>query len=586
VVFDPPANALLQWVLGASTTTPLDEKWVPGATDEERRSLTALGGVVRELLRDQVAHGYPQPVQDWLADAPMPPAEVVSEARELIAQSPDTRLAQFYSLLVRSDHRRALGTFFTPPPEVELMLDLWDASQPVPGAVVDIGAGVGVFTASAAERWPGAQVFAVDVNPVTLGLLALRIAATATAGPEALTARVSLICDDYVDWVQNSWSDLPARRLILGNPPFTRQQLLPAEVRERLHTAAGGLCGRRASLSSLMTAVSLRQLDPEDGLCLLLPAQWLESDYAAGLRRHLWQASQRRVELRLVESSMFRDARVDAIALLVGVEGKQPAEFTVGTWRSSQPRTVDRTGEVPVSWRGLFETADRVQSTTATTKRSRRVSSIDSTDGAASSAVLGAVADVRRGVATGHNEFFVISDDVQAEHLVPWSALYPVVRRLAPLPDRLVLRDLDKLDGSEPRWLLVADSRSRAQSVRLDRYLAYGEEIGVPDRELCSRREVWHDLDHDVFIPDVIIGSMSRDNFRIIENAAGAVITNNLYGWVWKDDVPRARQVRLLAWLRSDDGQDALRRVARRQADRLLKLEPGALKSLPVPDDL
>ena len=119
-----------------------------------------------------------------------------------------------------------------------------------------------------------------------LDLLALRVhdddfplrAATET------TAGQRVVLDDFTLWIREAWLGLPEGRLILGNPPYTRLQLLPLDQRDRLWEAAGGLCGRRASLSALITAMSLNALHPRDGLCLLLPAQWLESDYAQELR--------------------------------------------------------------------------------------------------------------------------------------------------------------------------------------------------------------------------------------------------------------------------------------------------------------
>ncbi|MCW5954578.1 MAG: 50S ribosomal protein L11 methyltransferase, partial [Propionibacteriaceae bacterium] len=38
-----------------------------------------------------------------------------------------------------------------------------------PSTIVDVGAGVGIFSIAASVAWPDASVIAVDVNPVTLG---------------------------------------------------------------------------------------------------------------------------------------------------------------------------------------------------------------------------------------------------------------------------------------------------------------------------------------------------------------------------------------------------------------------------------
>ncbi|MDO8963848.1 MAG: class I SAM-dependent methyltransferase [Coriobacteriia bacterium] len=52
--------------------------------------------------------------------------------------------------------------FETTPPDV-----LWQAlGDPVPGTIVDIGAGTGLFSCRFAEMAPGSEVYAVDLEPV------------------------------------------------------------------------------------------------------------------------------------------------------------------------------------------------------------------------------------------------------------------------------------------------------------------------------------------------------------------------------------------------------------------------------------
>src|SRR5258708_5536056 len=123
---------------------------VPGASELERRRLGALGGVVRGLVPPSDRAAWPSDVVDWLDSGPVAPEEVVSAARRAVACEPDESLATLYTRLVSGANRRALGTFFTPSPEVKLMLDMWERSEEAPSSVIDIGAGVGVFTASAA----------------------------------------------------------------------------------------------------------------------------------------------------------------------------------------------------------------------------------------------------------------------------------------------------------------------------------------------------------------------------------------------------------------------------------------------------
>jgi adenine-specific DNA-methyltransferase len=560
---------LVSW-LGSASGEPLAEKLVPGASEAERRQLAALGGVVQELVVRRSGDWEAEPtLAQWWDQAPKPPEDVVRAAAQLLSEFGDVGLGELYAALVSARSRRHLGTFFTPPDEVRWMVEHWCATQPDPRVIVDVGAGVGIFTAAAARRWPSSQVWAVDVNPVTLGLLAARVAgAFPVVSLRSRMPGVRLVLGDYVAWAQQNWSLLPEGRLVLGNPPYTRRQLLSVEDRVRFGAAAGGLCGSRASLSALITAVSLLLLEPRDGLCLLLPAQWLESQYAAGLRHHLWTLKHRRVELRLFDAALFNDANVDAVALLVGTlhDEEQPLVVATGDRES---RSVDRSGEDPATWRRLFVDS--------------RLQAAQSVRGTVR---LGDLAVVRRGTATGSNHFFVLSEAERRSWRLPASVLASAVRRLRDFPTVVDRAALDGLDDHIRRWMLVVHAPGRRVGVRLARYLAHGEAKGVPDRELCRKREDWSDLSEDLFVPDVIVGPMSKAAFRLVDNPARAVITNNLYGIRWHDDVAEDVRAAVLRWLRSASGQLALTAIARRQGGGLNKLEPRALREVVVPAQL
>ncbi|MFC5265885.1 hypothetical protein ACFPJ1_27545 [Kribbella qitaiheensis] len=562
------ARDLQAW-LTSYEGAPIPTAWVPGAKPDERTRLAALGGLVGALMgagpdASLLPAFSAQDMRRWVTEGPTPPEEFVLRYKKLLASDRrDTTLADLYARTVSPVSRRNLGTFFTAPREVNWMVDQWAASQPKPRAVVDVGAGVGIFTTTAASRWPDAQVWAVDINPVTLGLLALRVHNEyRIESSVSLDPGIRLVLDDYVAWVQETWHDLPSGRLVLGNPPYTRLQLLPHGERARLAAAAGGLCGNRASLSALITAATLQLLQPDDGLCLLLPAQWLESDYAARLRERIWSLKNRRVELHLFASELFDDAQVDAVALLVGTERISEQPFILGH-DGNTTRTLPRDSASPDRWRALFEKETK----NTAPKRS--------------GFLLRDFAKIKRGVATGDNKFFIVTDATQRERQLPQSVLRPLIRRLRDLPNVCDQRTLDQLE--EKHYLLVATERQLKDLKRLQAYIAIGVDEETPERILCQTRPRWYDLNSEIFTPDVIIGPMTKDKFHLVENRAEALITNNLYGLTWKPETPSDMRLDILKWLRSKAGQAAITEAARRQGEGLIKIEPRALNDLPLP---
>lgn len=568
---EPPEIAtVLRWVRSRTDAEPVPEEWVPGATPSERTQLGALGELSGALLRSSGASiqdfGSPA-LQRWVRPSVRPTDGATGALQDLLSTNPEQNLAGIYSAIVSGASRRTLGTFFTPAGEADWMVRAWKRQFPSPTSVIDVGAGVGIFSLRAAAAWPHATIFAVDVNPVTLGLLAMCDFSRSTT-PSPGTGQVLPVEADFTRWLDEEWGGIPGPRLILGNPPYTRVQLLPAADRKRLTLAGAGLVGSRATLSAIITAQALISLGPADGLALLLPAQWLEADYAKDLRSYLWNQTRRRVALHVFEEQLFADATVDAVALLVGPLQGDPQPLTVDGTDATQ--TVDRR-EIS-DGRELDRVVARARFRAGTSNHS------SSEDVSLSSFVR-----VRRGVATGANWFFILDEASIEKHKLSPEVLTPMVRRTKSAPDVFTEAAFAEMPTTDRRWLLTANYGQQFINPALRQYIAQGEAREANHALLCTRRKCWFDLHHDLSIPDLIIGQSSKSGFRIVDNELGAAISNNLYGMRWLPATTEPQRESIVAWLRGASGQTALRGAARIHATGLLKIEPRALSELKLP---
>jgi adenine-specific DNA-methyltransferase len=558
-------DAVTDW-LKASKVSCLPLTLVPGTTTSERKHLAALGGIARSIIGPTAAFGrLPVLVRNWMNGAPAPPPELVDRVRHALRIDGSAFLGRIYEAVVQSSHRRALGTYFTPNVTVDWMLAEWSAKERPPRSVVDVGAGVGVFTTASLAAWKPNIISAIDVNPVTLGLLGMLF--TAVEQPAWGT---NMVLEDYTMWKGHALQ--PAPCLTIGNPPYTRLQLLDKKARARMHEDLPD-CGTRAGLSTWIVSSAFSRLRKQDGLLFLLPRNWMEAEYAIALRSRLWGAQNRRVELTNLAGDIFGDARIDAVVLLVGAEKAAPQPFLLRQSPSDPGKALlERSGPVP-----SFVRYDRLQGSPRTREESLRATHLETVP-------LSTLATVRRGTATGANEYFTLSDETLREWRLPPSCTRALVRRLRDLPkDRIAPGDLAALGREAPRWLLHARAKQAKRGAALQRFLQHGQEIGVTRRLLCRRRSPWYDLTADIYVPDVIVGPMSREKFRFVENAAHAAITNNLFGLTWASHVTTVERIAILAWLRGQSGQAALRAVSRTHAGGLHKLEPRALGALRVP---
>lgn len=581
-----PIAATVRWCRSLDCA-PLAPEAVPGTTERERRQLALLGGVAAALYEEQSPSipmsDLPPMVQKWLKAAPAPPRELIASLKEALKSDADP-LALIYERIVAASRRRTLGTFFTPAPVMRYIRKIVCASDISYATVADPGAGVGAFTVGALNWWPESVVHSVDVNLVTLGLLATRPDLqkfSASVNETKGASRLKIYQADFLTWLRESWGDNPAPRIIIGNPPYTRHQGLTAEEKSAARTAAKQYVpGKRAGLSTYFLAASLASLQEHDSLCMLLPGNWLEADYAANLRQKLWEMKDRRIELHLFANNvkLFPNAQVSAMILHVhpcerasqDVILIAPHETDQGEFIPEVIKAYPRLGLLPraLTMTSLWETPSTkgVSSTRSHIK-------------------LGDFARIRRGVATGANSFFLRNDeDIKG---LPVGSFKPTIGRLRDLPGDCLDQEAHEVLGrlGKPRWLLALDDVEGYHPV-VEKLVAEGEDKGVHQSYLCRVRSRWYALEH-VEPPALLIGPMGKERFRIVRNLIGAVPTNTLYGISLKSAPADSAMIAKIAeWLSSGDGQRALRAVARQHGDGLLKIEPGALAGLQVPREL
>lgn len=516
---------------------------------------------MRHLLGD-IPRDWPEELRAWAERGPAPPANALAEARTLMAATGDW-FAAVYEKVVAGPNRRRLGTFFTPPNVVELMLDRAGRVLPEPTSIVDPGAGVGAFSVAAAMRWPDAKVQAVDVNVVTLGLLAARLVGCGHS------ARVELVLEDFISWVQDAGS-LGGGRLFLGNPPYTRHQDLTQATKKRALKATDELVDSGLSgLAAYFLGASIARLADDDALCFVLPGSWTEGRHGQGLRKWMWEAAKRPVELLAFPPGVqiFPGTRVNAVIATVGPAATSAAQLITGRISTGEQLTIDtraiaRDGDVPNSFGPLLWASQSGDQ--------------------AGTVALSTLGRVRRGVATGANHFFFLTDDEARS--IPRRLLRPGIRRLRELKGGVLDKAAHDALGKagRRRWLLSLSGPENMRSKGVRVLVEAGEAAGFDQRHLTGLREHWYVVERAV-APHIIVSLMSKDGFRAVLNQLGAIPSNSMYGIHLYDPTVATD---LCAWLNSPAGQKAIHSRARHYSDGLRKLEPSDYMAVPIPTTL
>ncbi|MCL2482922.1 MAG: Eco57I restriction-modification methylase domain-containing protein [Propionibacteriaceae bacterium] len=391
----------------------------------------------------------------------------------------------------------------------------------------------------------------MDINPVTLGLQAV-------ASHGKLTGKASLELADYRSWL--SAANLGETTLFLGNPPYTRWQLLNKTDRLQLVISADGLAGSRANLSTLFLAITLAKLRKKDSLAMIVPAGWMRAEYGKGLREWLRQAHRRPIMLRRTDSWQFPQAIVETVVLEVGPEQTYRQPIRLFNWAQTESQELSRDGG-------------------AAPLTSARHPKMGQCASVALGLRLGDVLRVTRGIATGSIHTFVQPPNQWDDLGVPVHFRRTVVRRL-----RRGLSTCEPL--LEIAELLVLESYVRGSERGLEDWLAAAEAAGIDQMFLCRKRSKWYDLSSEVRTPDIILSSLTRDRFHVARNDNQFTITNNLFGGYWEPAVNGNQRDRVLEWLRTDEGQNALMVDAAEEGNGLRRLSPRAVADLILPTRL
>lgn len=447
-----------------------------------------------------------------------------------------------YWLLARREGKLQEGVVFTPPTLAEEVARRLRPRTPV----VDLGAGTGMLTLAAAFR--GFEVTAVEKDRRQSAVLEKLAKLT------GVWERVRVVNADALHFVGVRGSQ------IVSNPPYTRHQRLPATRKRTLQALA-----RRISMPLHSTAgyyayfmIYAWQARWSVREVLLVPSNWLQTAYGDPLRRQLATVPSAEIAVadHRTQSSMFDHSL--ATACIVTTDGVVNSVGRQARLKQGQVVAL-RTGPRKQGAKAPTELVQRWES---------QIRAVGNSTNSRRSTRLGDILAVHRGIATGANGFFVLSESEAREAGIPRRELVPVVRTL-------VFRRWR--DCVALLWVPGRDPSPKSMAM-----IQRGRRLGVHKRYLCSQRELWWRVDIQEK-PNYFLGYMGRGAAKLRRNPNGFVSLNNIHGLYPVKGVHQAVVEHVVNWLRTESGQKALLRVARHYQGGLWKLEPRDVQRVIIP---
>ncbi len=462
------------------------------------------------------------------------------------------------------ERRYGLGQFFTPPPIAELMAEAILGIDPQ--ACLDPGVGGGVLLRAVG---PGPKRFGCDIDPSAVQL--------ARGALEAQGGDLELVHGDFLSL--DGWPfSIAEFDAIIANPPYIRHHNLTLQQKAlaKHYSRTFGLAISSLSGSYVYFFLeAIRRLRFGGRLAFITPTEFLDVRYGAPLKEALLNSCDIDELIVLEMDELAFDGVLTTSAITIATKRERATRRLVMTEaqlngsiaRGRQVQLARDEVRADGSWTALLPSrAERIRPLVA-----------------GRSAKLSDYARVRRGIATGDNSFFCLTQDQVDRWGLEPRFLVPVASGSKDLPDNgsVLTREFwsARKDSGAPSWLLWChEPKSVLAGTAVLRYIEHGEAKGLPERFNCKTRKPWYGVER-VPPADFFVTYMSRQRARFVRNELGARCLTSLLN-VWAGDGIEPDQLRPM--LEDEANAQLLREFGRTYGGGLGKIEPGDLLRLPV----
>lgn len=413
--------------------------------------------------------------------------------------------------------RNKLGQFSTPPALASEMLIYAKSilgEQPI--RFLDPSFGTGSFYSALVDKFLASNIEAAkgfEIDPVVVD---------ATSNLWKNT-QLDLVKSDFTRLVSPT-KEKEKFNLVICNPPYVRHHHLDQAEKQRLQRLIKTVDGTNVSgLSGLYCYFMLltHAWMQEDGIAgWLVPTEFMDVNYGAVLRRYLTE------ETTLLRIHRFEPSDVQFSDALVS---------SSIIW--FQKRIPSRNRKVQYTFGGSLtnprtSTSIPLRTLASASKWNIRLGQLKEID--VSCPTLSEFFDIKRGLATGDNKFFILNEQQAIDKKLPKQYLKPILPGARFLPVDEVEADDNGVPNIQKKLFLLDcdlhEDTVRCQYPELWAYLKEGIKKGVSSRYLCSHRKIWYKQENRPAAPFLCTYMARKNNqgrtFRFIFNRSIATAAN------------------------------------------------------------
>ncbi len=508
--------------------------------------------------------------------------EILLEIPALQALAPRDVLGELYEQCVPQAERRTLGQFWTPQPLVELMTT-WAVQAG--NRILEPAVGSGRFLQAISEQLETPGITGYEISPLVLLLARVNNCLQVRPLPA-----LELHCGDYLTTPQES----QVFDAVVCNPPYTRHHhisdALKAQLSQEIQTHFGVRPSGFTSLFVYFFLRALTQLRMGGRLAFITPSELFEASYAKVFKTILQNHAVPEAIISFDSSTQVFAGVDTAGCITLATRGYRPKN-TVLIELKTFPGTAIVLEAIRLQESAIFEwgivQVVPIEKLTIEAKWSnlRQMNTLKSQSPQFSNS-----AKIMRGIATGANDYFCLSEDEVTQLGIPVQYLKPVITKTRAVPNlRFKQEDFEQLRAAGQKvWLFNCTQTREQLPSRVREYIEFGELLGLHRRSLLSLKNGRWYMAEQRQPPPILFTYLSRGKTRFIHNIMGAQALNVFllaYPNLQIAQEP-ARVKALVAILNSSVVTEQLQLFGRSYGGDTVKLEPRELDALPILDPL
>ncbi|EPL9568803.1 HsdM family class I SAM-dependent methyltransferase [Providencia rettgeri] len=484
--------------------------------------------------------------------------------------------------------KRKLGVYYTPP-ELSQMLADW-AIISANETILEPSFGGCGFLDSCCNRLkylgclePERQLYGVDIDKHAFEIL-----------DKKFKGKINTVNQFILqDFITVNPEQLKAGKfdIVIGNPPYVSMHNMTEMQRKSCENILKNspfikyTIGRNASLWAFFLLHSLSFLKDGGRVAWVLPSSLLHADYAKKLIE-IFQCYFLNIKIVKLAERFFKGEGAKEASIILLAEG-----FNSSTTIGCSLR-IDSVESLTNLEKLIYSKSIRKDTNIGNYKINLLTEEVKNTYlgllAGNNIKSLGDYVDIKIGMVTGNNNFFIINNTTVDKYCLPEEVLIPVISRFSLLKGTThTKRKQEKLLDEDKRVFLFCPSESymKNPSIQVIDYINQMTEDKIENNKTFKKRPNWFSPGYgiDGIISDCFLSYMIHHGPRMVVNQAKFNCTNSIHKVIFHDKKTKTNtKIALSLLMLSSLSQFSAELEGRAYSSGVLKIEPSSGKKIKV----